>query len=197
LFTGIVEDTGVIKNLRREAKGRRFFILSKISKSLSPGESISVDGACLTVEEVSEEGFSVFLSQETLSITKFGRVVRPGLRVNLERALRVGDRLGGHIVMGHVDTVGRIKKIVPKRGSALWELSLPNLSFRKYLVKKGSIAIDGVSLTITDLTSEGFSVELIPYTLEKTNFPDRKIGDYVNLEFDILSKYVENILRAK
>jgi riboflavin synthase len=197
MFTGIIEDTGRIKVIRPFGRGKRVTLASNMKERINPGESIAVDGVCFTVEEVKGSDFEIYISEETLRVTKFGKMLRVGMRVNLERSLVYGDRLGGHIVTGHIDSVGRISKIIPHSGSALWEIELVQRDYMKYLVKKGSVAVDGVSLTVNDISERGFSVQLIPYTLERTNFLDRRVGDLVNLEFDLLGKYIESILKER
>jgi len=194
MFTGIIEGTGRVKVIKQIGRGKRITLTSHLKNRLKPGESIAVDGACFTVEEVRGNDFEIYFSEETLKMTKFGKMLKVGMRVNLERALVFGERVGGHLVTGHVDSTARIVKIIPYSGSAVWEIEVEE-SYKKYLAKKGSIAVDGVSLTINDIKDRVFIVQLIPYTLEHTNFLDRKVGDYVNLEFDLFSKYIESLLR--
>jgi len=197
VFTGIIVSVGRIKSAKRQGKGKRVFIESELAQKLSVGESVSVDGVCLTVEEKTRSGFFVYLTDETLNVSKFGQVLRPGYRVNLEPPLSLGTPLGGHLVTGHIDCVGRILKIVPKEGSATWSVKILEPSFQKYVIYKGSLAVDGVSLTVSKVTPRGFEVELIPHTLSHTNFLDRRVGELVNLEFDLIGKYVEHFLNTR
>ena len=196
MFTGIVTNVGKVKSIRRQGRGKRIFVLSELSSKVSVGDSLSVDGVCLTVEDKTRDGFWLFLSEETLYVTKFGKVLRPGYRVNLELPLSLSTPLGGHIVTGHIDCTGKILRIVPKEGSATWEVAIDETEFKKYVIYKGSVALDGVSLTVSKVTLRGFEVELIPHTLSHTNFLDRRVGELVNLEFDLLGKYVEHFLKS-
>jgi len=162
---------------------------------LAAGESIAINGACLTVTSGRGKQFSVDLSPETLRRTTLGHLA-PGTRVNLERALRVGDRLGGHVVQGHVDGVGQLDSIRPDGDWYLYRFRAPR-GLTPYLVEKGAIAVDGVSLTIFDCRGPAFTVALIPHTLAVTTLGDRKPGDRVNLEADVLLKHIESMLRAR
>lgn len=197
MFTGIIVSLGKVKSVKREGRGKRVFIENELSEKLKVGESVAVDGVCLTVDERTRDGFFVYLSDETLRVSKFGKVLRPGYRVNLEPPLSLETPIGGHLVTGHIDCLGRILKIVPKEGAATWATEILDPSFRKYVIYKGSVALDGVSLTVSRVTPRGFEVELIPYTLSHTNFLDRKVGEFVNLEFDLLGKYVEHFLKER
>jgi len=162
---------------------------------LALGESISVNGACLTVTSGNGKHFTVDASPETLRRTTVGALTR-GARVNLERALRLGDRLGGHIVLGHVDGVGRLDAITPEGDWVLYRFRAPKLIW-PYLVEKGSIAIDGVSLTVFRCQDGSFTVALIPHTLRQTTLAERVPGDRVNLEADVLLKHIEALLLAR
>lgn len=197
MFTGIVEDLGKIEAIKKKAKDVVFVISTdKINvDELDHGESISVNGTCLTVISLSKGTFEVKASHETLNRTNLSKV-RVGNRVNLERAVKVGDRLGGHIVNGHVDGVGKITSIAQKGESReVWVTLIPELS--RYVVEKGSIAIDGVSLTVNRVDGNKFSVNIIPYTQDATIFGDMRTGDLVNIECDIIAKYVENFVVEK
>ncbi len=196
MFTGLVETTGKILSIQSVPDGRRLLISTEISRELKRGESVSVDGVCLTVEKANSKSFKVYLSRETLRVSKFGKSLKVGQVVNLERALRVGDRLGGHIVQGHVDTVAKLKEIRRFRDSVMWRIGEIPQKLMKYVVKKGSIAVDGVSLTVNELEPDGFTVQLIPETLKVTNFDLKKVGDLLNIEFDIIGKYVERLLQS-
>ncbi len=190
MFTGIIEAIGTVRALSREATGAHATIQTTLE--LSPGDSIAVDGACLTVTAVLRDGFSADLSTETLSRTSLG-ALRPGAQVNLERPLRLGDRLGGHLVTGHVDAVGEIATTSPQGDGAFIRVRFPpNLS--RLVVMKGSIAVDGISLTIAELTEDTFGVAVIPYTLDATTLGTKRPGDAVNLEADLLGKYVARYL---
>ncbi|MGB7291224.1 MAG: riboflavin synthase [Thermodesulfobacteriota bacterium] len=197
MFTGIVEDLGKIEAITKKGKDVIFVIsANKINvDELEHGESISVNGTCLTVISLGKRAFEVKASHETLNRTNLSRL-RVGSRVNLERALRVGDRLGGHIVNGHVDGIGRIISIEKKGESKeIWVTLIPELS--RYVVEKGSIAIDGVSLTVNRVDGDKFSVNIIPYTQDVTIFGDMITGDLVNIECDIIGKYVEKFVLEK
>lgn len=194
MFTGIVEDLGKVDKITKKAKDVVFVIsTNKINVGeLEQGESISINGTCLTVVTLGKGTFEVEASHETLDRTNLSRI-RVGSRVNLERALRMGDRLGGHIVNGHVDGIGRMTSIEQKGESKeIWVTLIPELS--RYVVEKGSIAVDGVSLTVNKVDGNKFSVNIIPYTQEATIFGDSKPGDLVNIECDIIGKYVEKFV---
>jgi riboflavin synthase len=159
------------------------------------GESVAANGVCLTVRSKTPQGFLSELSSETLSRSSLG-ALRPGDLVNLERPLLPTMRLGGHFVQGHVDGVGKVVSMNTEGSFAVSEFSLPS-QMRRYVVEKGSIAVDGISLTVASLRSGSFTVALIPHTLENTNLQTRKVGDSVNLECDILAKYVESLLERR
>jgi riboflavin synthase len=197
VFTGIIQTTGRID--RRTASGgagaRLAINTPRPLPGLVIGESIGVNGACLTVVSRQGRRFTVDVSPETLKRTTLGRLA-PGTRVNLERALRMGDRLGGHIVQGHVDGVGRLEAITPDGDWVVYRFSTPR-ALSPYLVEKGSIAVDGVSLTISDCRGPSFSVALIPHTLAETTLGELQPGGHVNLEADVLLKQIEAMLRAR
>ena len=194
MFSGIVEDVGALRALKEKDKG----VLLKIevrkidAGDLVPGESVAVNGVCLTVVSVGGGGFSVDASHETLLRTNLSGL-RAGSGVNLERSLRVGDRMGGHIVTGHVDGVGTLQSIAPVGESRVFSFSIP-ASLAKYVVEKGSVAVDGVSLTVNSVKGTEFSVNIIPYTLRETTFSEFRRGREVNIECDIIGKYVEKML---
>ncbi|MBS0634639.1 MAG: riboflavin synthase [Verrucomicrobia bacterium] len=187
MFTGLVDHTGTIEEVVNTAKGKRLAIRSKFS-DIVVGESIAVDGVCLTALNPSEGLFLVEVSPETLSVTTLGQR-SVGTLVNLERSLRVGDRLGGHFVTGHVDLMATVAKI--DHQDEFWSVGF-HCPATEYLVQKGSIAINGVSLTINSVTDDGFSIMLIPHTLALTNLAKMAVGDSVNLEYDMLAKLVVN-----
>ena len=162
---------------------------------LQLGESIAVNGVCLTVRHQTQQGFQVDISEETLKRSTLGEI-EVGSEVNLERPLTPGSRLGGHFVQGHVDGIGQLLSKETKDGFGLWAFSLPS-DLRSYVVEKGSIAVNGVSLTVAKQTHTGFEVALIPHTLENTNFRTLSTGQNVNLEVDILAKYVESFLKNR
>ncbi|HVN79414.1 MAG TPA: riboflavin synthase [Terriglobia bacterium] len=196
MFTGIIEEVGRIRELRLSGKAGDIQVEArKVLKGLQPGDSISVNGVCLTVRSLTGEGFLADISRETLARTSFARS-KKGDSVNLERPLLPTSRLGGHFVQGHVDAIGRVEKIQPEGEFAIHRFSLPDVIL-PYVVEKGSIAVDGVSLTVSKVGPSQFEVALIPYTLENTNLGMRQVGDWVNLECDILAKYVESLLKAR
>ena len=194
MFSGIVEDIGVLQALEEKDKGvvLRVGVRKIDAGELVPGESVAVNGVCLTVVSVEDGSFSVDASHETLSRTNLSGL-RTGSGVNLERSLRVGDRMGGHIVTGHVDGVGAVQSIAPVGESRVFSFSIP-AALAKYVVEKGSVAIDGVSLTVNSVKGAEFSVNIIPYTLRETTFSEFRRGREVNIECDIIGKYVEKML---
>jgi riboflavin synthase len=193
VFTGIIESMGTVRELVRRRSGARAHIgAGAMAKTLQIGESIAVDGACLTVTGVKADGFTCDLSPETLSRTTLG-ALRAGMRVNLERPLRLGDRLGGHLVTGHVDGVGWIAGRARQGDGEFMRFRFPT-GLDRLLVMKGSIAVDGISLTVAELSRNTFGVALIPHTLRATTLGGKRVGDPVNLEGDLMGKYVVRIL---
>lgn len=189
MFTGIIEETGEINNIRAEPSGKSLFIRGKeISKSLKIGESVAVDGVCLTVTEINRDIFKVFLSHETLARTNFKKA-RIRTKVNLERAMVFGDRMGGHLVTGHVDAVARICKIRRLSESLEIEIDIPKDNTH-LVVPKGSIAIDGVSLTIASVKNNMIRIVIIPHSIKMTTIGIKRIADEVNIEYDIIGKYM-------
>ena len=197
MFTGIVEDIGTVAAVKRRSKESTItFRVRKIDpRGIVTGESISVSGACLTVTSVEGDTFTIDASRETLSRTSL-RKLRAGQAVNLERSLRAGDRMGGHIVSGHVDGVGKVKLKKKRGGSVEFTFTAPE-SVLKYIVEKGSVAVDGVSLTVNSVKSGEFTVNIIPYTLAETTFGSLRTGSPVNIECDIIGKYVEKLMTGK
>jgi len=195
VFTGLIEETGTVVEATHTGNGRRLVIRAKrVMDDLGIDHSIAVNGVCLTVVELATNTFSVDVVAETIRKTTIG-MLAPGSTVNLERALRISDRLGGHIVQGHVDATGTIESIITLEGNSPgWEIwvSYPT-QYRKWLIPVGSVCINGISLTIADIEAERFKVAVIPHTLSVTSLFLSKIGDAVNLEFDMLAKYIENI----
>jgi riboflavin synthase len=196
MFTGIIEEVGIVKVLQFIKNTAAIEIeVTRIFEDLQLGSSIAVNGVCLTVRERTRHGFQAELSQETLARSSFGQL-KKGSRVNLERPLRATSRLGGHFVQGHVDSVGTVLAIDSKDGFANYQFSLPP-EIQPYVVEKGSIAVDGISLTVAQLRQDSFQVAVIPHTLENTNLSTRRVRDLVNLECDVLAKYVESILKQR
>ncbi len=193
MFTGIVEDSGKIIKLERRGQEKRLTLeLPSDLTELQLGDSININGVCLTVVQRDEQRIEVDLSLETLQKTTL-RELKEGDLVNLERALRLSDRLGGHIVTGHVDGLGEIVEKREERGFSQVTLRIPD-SVSRYVVQKGSIAIDGISLTVNEFQEGEIQITLIPYTIERTTLRQKRVGDHVNLEGDILGKYVEKFL---
>lgn len=194
MFTGLIEDLGTVRELRQGSAGARLTVATAIPMDeLKLGESIAVNGICLTVTSFGGGSFTADVSPETLDRSNLSALL-PGSRVNLERALRLGDRLGGHWVSGHVDAVGILEQL--QRDGNAWRLGfrLP-AEISRYLVEKGSVAIDGISLTVNSVCAETFSVAIIPHTLALTTLKEAKVGAQVNIETDILGKYVDRLFR--
>ena len=194
MFTGIVEELGIVKAVHKNAGGARLKISAReVLTDATIGASISVNGCCLTVVEMAADWWAVDAVEETLRRTALGEL-KVGDPVNLERPVRLSDRLGGHLVQGHVDGVGIIaSKIAQSDGSVAFRATAPPAILR-YVVEKGSIAVDGVSLTVTAVDNDSFSIALIPHTLAVTTLGVKGIGDPVNLEVDLMAKYVERLL---
>ena len=196
MFTGLVEETGKLKNKLKTGDGFQLtFSAEKIFDDLEIGSSISVNGCCLTVVKKEGNTFSVDTIEETLKKTNLG-ALELNTRVNLERPLKADARLGGHFVLGHVDTTGTVIEIQELSNSHFMKIKFPD-DFKKYLIYVGSVSIDGVSMTVAELRENWFCVGIIPFTLQETIFSDKKAGDKVNLEFDVLGKYVERIMEGK
>lgn len=196
MFTGIVSEVGRIADVRHRAD----LLVARIeapetSSGLAEGDSVAVGGCCLTAVSVAEGGFSCELTPETLRRTSFEQRLTPGARVNLERPLAADGRFDGHIVQGHVDGVGRVVA-VERLGESAEVGFEPPAELLRYLVLKGSVAIEGVSLTVASLAASTFTVALIPYTLDRTTLGEARVGDLVNLEVDVVAKYVERMLEA-
>lgn len=192
MFTGLVSDVGIISQVSGAATKTIVIKTAYDTSTLELGESIAVDGVCLTVTKFGNDSFSVDAGAETLNRTVIGKR-RVGDKVHLERALRLGDRLGGHIVTGHVDAVGRVSRRENLDKSILFEVEAPS-DVAELLVEKGSITIDGVSLTVNSVYTSRFTVAIVPYTQTKSRLLDLRVGDEVNLESDILGKYVRKLL---
>lgn len=188
MFTGIVEEVGTVKSLRA---GRLTVSAAEVLKGTSPGDSIAVNGACLTVTEIGGTIFSVDIMPETVRRTNLGTLLSGG-GVNLERALAANGRFGGHFVQGHIDATGKVSSVAPEGEASLMEVAAP-AEIMRYVVEKGYITIDGVSLTIIRCDDNFFTVSLVGYTKENTTLGSTRSGDIVNLEVDIIAKYVEKI----
>lgn len=196
MFTGLVESLATVREIRPEGPGVRLVVADEaIASRAKIGDSIAINGCCLTIVELNGSEMAFEAGAETLSRTNLGRL-KPGSQVNLEASLRLGDSLGGHLVAGHVDAVGHLQR---REDDAQWStmwFAVPN-DLTRQMASKGSVAIDGVSLTLVDVTDDSFSVALIPHTLSVTTLGQLKPGDEVNLETDLLAKYVERQLAWK
>jgi riboflavin synthase len=195
MFTGIIEELGRVRSLRRTGISFSLEVEAhRILEGTRVGDSVATNGVCLTVTRLSEEGFTADVMPETVHRTALGRLV-PGSRVNLELAMALGDRLGGHLVSGHVDAVARLARRVADE-TALRLTFEADAALLRHVVEKGSVAVNGVSLTVTGVDASTFSVSLIPLTQGETNLTDLRVGDEVNIESDMIIKYVERLLGA-
>ena len=195
MFTGIIQGLGTLKDVRQAGQGLVFTIHPDFSiKDFQEGESIAVNGVCLTASTISQDIFSVEVSPETLSRTTFAGL-RVGSRINLERALRLSDRLGGHLVSGHVDGIGEVIEKEHLSRFTLFTIAIPEI-LDHYTIEKGSIAVDGISLTVNSCSKGCFSVAVIPHTSKLTTMGFRKKGDKINIEVDLIGKYIEKLLMA-
>ncbi|HEX3736616.1 MAG TPA: riboflavin synthase [Solirubrobacterales bacterium] len=192
MFTGLVQDIGSVESVEGGAEGARLRIATELGPQIGLGDSIAVNGVCLTATEADATGFATEAMNQTLEVTVIGALV-PGARVNLELATRVGDHLGGHIVQGHADGSGRVVEITEDGFARRVRVELPPELLR-YVVDKGSVALNGVSLTVARLGEGWVEVSLIPETLERTNLGDAAPGDAWNIEVDVVAKYVERLL---
>ena len=194
MFTGLIEEIGEIKSIQKGSKSARITIkATKIVEGTKVGDSINTNGVCLTVTELDKNSFCVDVMAETIRSSNLGKL-KPGSTVNLERALRANDRLGGHIVSGHIDGIGTIIELF-KEDNATWVSVETTVDMLKYIVHKGSITIDGISLTVAYVDDKIFKVSIIPHTKGETTLVLKNIGDEVNLENDMMAKYVEKILK--
>jgi riboflavin synthase len=196
MFTGLVEETGIVLNKVKTGDAYQLsFKANVVMSDLKIGSSIAINGCCLTVVKLDADSFTVDTIEETLKKTNLG-ALQNGQRVNLERSLKADARLGGHFVLGHVDTTGKVEEIKELSNSHFLTISFPS-SFCKYLIYVGSVAIDGISMTVAEIKGNSFSVGIIPHTWQETVLSDKKTGDTVNLEFDVLGKYVDRIMEGK
>ncbi len=196
MFTGIIEDVGTVKHIEKQGLSGTIVVETALDmEGFSVGDSMAVDGVCLTIEKISGGTFSAHLSEETLKLTTLGELKR-GRKVNIERPLTISKPLGGHIVTGHVDATGTIKGRTQRGANLDIEVEMPR-RLSAQVVKKGSIAVDGISLTVAGLTGSGFRVTVIPHTLKMTTLSLKGPGERVNIETDIIGKYVERFLGSR
>lgn len=195
MFTGLIEEVGTVVEVARGTGLRLSVRANRVLADLKPGDSIAVSGPCLTVEEASSGRFWAALLPETAERTTLGRL-RRGDRVNLERPLRMGDRIGGHLVAGHVDGRGRVTSVSERRETRLVQFEAP-AGLERYLVDRGSVALDGVSLTVIEPRGRQFSVALVSATLAATTLGELRVGDWVNVEGDLLAKHMERLMQAR
>ena len=196
MFTGLIEEIGIIDSIINLGGGKRIKVkANNILDDIKIDDSVAINGCCQTVVKFDKNSFEVVAIEETLRKTTF-QYLKVGEKVNLERAMQLGGRMGGHYVQGHVDCVGKVLSIYAEKTDHLIKIEFPN-EFRKYIVNVGSITLEGVSLTVARIDKNNFTVAIIPHTFENTILSNLKIGQKVNLEFDILAKYVENILNYK
>jgi riboflavin synthase len=196
MFTGLIADLGEVTALREDGDGATLEIATRLVGELGEGDSIAVNGVCLTATEVGDESFAAQAMRETLDRSALGSLAL-GARVNLEMSLRATDRLGGHVVQGHVDGTGTVGAIDEQGFARVLRIDEGEAGLGHYLVEKGSIAVNGVSLTVSALHDDGFEVSLIPETLQRTNLGTVVVGDKVNLEADVLAKHLERLLEAR
>lgn len=194
MFTGIIREIGTVENVERTAEGARIRVRAGVADELRGGDSVSVNGVCLTAASSGDGGFTADVMNQTLSVTTLGALDAGG-RVNLEPALRAGDPLGGHLVQGHVDAAGRVTSISVDGFARRLGIGLPE-HLRRYVAERGSVAIDGVSLTVAALTPEGLEVSLIPETLERTTLGELEEGTEVNVEVDVVARYAERLMQG-
>ena len=196
MFTGLVEASGTIAESADKASSRRLTIATDLDlNDAKIGESIAVNGCCLTVVSFDDAGFAVDVAKESLEVTTLGGL-EVGATVNLERALRVGQTMGGHWVQGHVDGIGTLQSREPASEGELWRIAYPQ-PLGRYIAPKGSITVDGVSLTVNAVTPQAFEIFLIPHTLQVTTLAERQEGEPLNLEVDILAKYIETLQASR
>jgi riboflavin synthase len=195
VFTGLIADRGALRSIVRDDRGATLEIATRLSAELAEGDSIAVNGVCLTASRVNGESFEAEAINETLTRSALG-ALQAGAPVNLELPLRASDRLGGHIVQGHVDATGTVAQVRDEGISRVLEVEVEE-GLRRYLVEKGSVALDGVSLTVSALTDDGFAVSLIPETVQRTGLGEVQVGAGVNVEVDVLAKHVERLMGSR
>ncbi len=186
MFTGIISKTAKVQNVKLAKSGMSLTVANNLGK-IKLGESITINGVCSTVKKTGKQIVFEYMP-ESLKLSNLG-FLKKGARVNIERSLRFGDSLDGHIVLGHIDGNGQILSIAKEGNSRVFNIQVPKKEFMKLLVYKGSVAVEGISLTVVKVLKDSFQVKIIPYTLEHTNLKEKKKGDFINLEFDILAKY--------
>jgi riboflavin synthase len=195
VFTGLIADRGALRSIARDDRGATLQIATRLAAELHEGDSIAVNGVCLTASRVNGEGFEAEAMNETLMRSSLG-ALKAGAPVNLELPLRASDRLGGHIVQGHVDGKGTVAQVREEGISRVLVIDVDE-GLQRYLVEKGSVALDGVSLTVSALTDNGFAVSLIPETLQRTGLGEARVGTEVNVEVDVLAKHVERLIGSR
>lgn len=191
MFTGLIEEVGAIS---RRSGSELAVMAETVLEGLALGDSVAINGACMTVADIRDNGFVVQVSPESFQRTTLGQL-KPGDAVNLERAMRAGDRIGGHFVQGHVDGVGRVVSVQDQGEFSLWRFQAP-AEVARYLVPKGSVTIDGISLTVVEPNADTFGVAVIPSTIKKTTLQSRRPGDAVNMEADMLGKHIYHYMRG-
>jgi len=196
MFTGIIESKGKIFSVREKGRDREFSVTAEFASELKIGDSVSINGACQSVIQTDEKSFSFFSSMETLSLTTLSKL-KTGAEVNLERALSLQSRLDGHIVSGHVDGIAEIINVQKGDASYRYQFKINDKSLMPFIAKKGSITVDGISLTVFDVTDFGFECAIIPITLQDTTLKDKNSGDEVNIETDVLAKYIARLIGFK
>lgn len=203
MFTGIIEGVGKVKSIskvrgteKKRADTKMTIDLGRLHKGMHVGDSVSIDGACLTVTKISGRFAAFEMVNETMKSTSLS-LLRPGMKVNIERSLRLGDRFGGHFVLGHVDNTAIIDKIIPRFDETRVWIRVENKEILRYIVPKGSVAVDGVSYTVVDVEPKKFSIVLTPHTLNVTTFGQKLKGDVINIELDIIGKYIINLQPKK
>jgi riboflavin synthase len=194
MFTGIVREIGTVEELERSERGARLRIRAELAGELGEGDSVSVSGACLTVTSVANGAFEADVANQTLSVTTLGEL-EPGAPVNLEPPLKAGDPLGGHLVQGHIDGTGEVKGVRGDGFARRLRLAAPR-ELGRFIVERGSVTVDGVSLTVAALADDGFEVSLIPETLERTTLGGLADGGRVNLEVDVIARYAERLVKG-
>lgn len=195
MFTGLIQDLGTVKAITETFAGARIEVTTQLASELAEGDSVAVNGVCLTAANLGEHSFTADVMNETLRSSALSQL-EVGSPVNLELSLRLTDRLGGHIVQGHVDGVGAVSALSDDGFARRFEVGA-HPALLRYIVSKGSVAIDGVSLTVAELSDDGFAVSLIPETLERTTLGAKKVGDAVNIEVDVLAKQLERLTESQ